>query len=369
MRFVAALCWAATLPIAACSTASHDSEESSVIVPLAPIPLQVTEASEFGASAPWTIRTASGELFLIDASQSRIAQFNPDGTQQRLIGRSGEGPGEFRALSGGAILPGDSLIVVADNNRGRVLTFGVTDGAFRREVEMIPPQVAGQHWAFDDSGALIPIALGVPVFLRWNTTTDSMWLWGDPTEFRKVSNLASIMSGEPSAIRTEGGWLAMLPGEGSLIRYDAAGSIVGTTPLPRRLRRGEPVDAREQVKKSMAERRFLVPGSMAMGIHALPDGRVLLIHLDVDGELNGRKVELTKMQWWATIYSPDMQQACVDQRMPFNTQELSRILFAGDTAMLVSRIMDKNDGVRSELQRVRIDPTTCEWQAVTGPTQ
>lgn len=369
MRFVVALCWAATLPMAACSTASRDSEESPVMVPLAPIPLQVTEASEFGASAPWTLRSASGELFLIDASQSRIAQFNSDGTQHRLIGRSGEGPGEFRAVSGGAVLPGDSLIVVADNNRGRMLTFGVADGAFRREVAMSPPQVAGQHWTFDDSVALIPIALGVPVFLRWNTTTDSTWLWGDPTEFRKVSNLASMMSGEPSAIRTPDGWLAMLPGEGSLIRYDVGGSIVGTTPLPRRVRRGEPLDAREQVKKSMAERRFLVPSSMAMGIHALPDGRVLLIHLDVDGKLNGRKVELTKMQWWATVYSPDLQTACVDQRIPFNTQELSRTLFAGDTVMLVSRIVDKGGDVRSELQRVRIDATRCEWQPVVAPTQ
>lgn len=370
MRFVPVV---ALLAMTACG-GSPSTEQPTAAVLLPPIPLKVTEQGEFGAYPPMTARTSSGELFRIDY-KAGIAQYALDGSQRRLFGVAGEGPGEFRALASGAVLPGDSLFAVVDAARARLLLFGVVDGAFRREIAIPPMQVTGQQWRFDGSMALIPISLGVPVFMRWNMTTDSVGLWGEPTSFRKNAMVASMSSGEPSALRDGEGWLALIPGEVTLVRYDSAGAIVGTVPLPRRARRGEPADAKEQLARASEEKRFVVPASMAMGIHRLPDGKVLLMHLDVEGTQTPReiegvrpgrgwKVELTSMRWWATIYAADLQTACVDQPVPFTTREMSRLLFSGDTVMTLSRLVDDAGNVRSELQRVRFDLGKCVWTPV-----
>lgn len=364
MRCMLAMQLSVVLTVAACGGETAGSDGSQVVVLLAPVLLATTERGEFGANPPFTVRTRSGELFVIDISQSQIVQYAADGSQRRIIGRSGEGPGEFRGITGGGVPPGDSLLVVADNNRGRLLVFGVAEGDFKREVPMTPPIVAGQHWSFDEHGALIPVALGVPVFLRWDTGDDSTRLWGEPTEFRRLNVFASIMSGEPSAIRDGAGWLALMPGEGSLVRYDSAGAIVGTVPLPRRARRGEPDDSREQLRIAKAEHRFLLPASRAMGIHRLPDSSIVVVHLDADGKLNDKKVELTSMKWWVTLYSADLRKICLDRPAAFTTEELSRVLFAGDSVMLLSRLAADDGSVRSELQRVRLDPSACVWQPI-----
>lgn len=361
MRFVPLI---ALLAATACGGASTADQPSAAVL-LPPIPLKVTEQGEFGAYAPMTARTSSGDLFRIDY-KAGIAQYAPDGSQRRLFGVAGEGPGEFRTLASGAILPGDTLLAVTDPNRARLMIYGVSDGAFRREIAIPPMQMTGQQWRFDGTTALIPIALGVPVFLRWTMTTDSLQLWGDPTASRKNAMVASMSSGEPSAIRDGDGWLALIPGEATLVRYDTAGAIVGTAPLPRRARRGEPTDAKALMQAMPRDGAFIPPASMAMGIHRLPDGRVLLMHLDVEGTRTGRKVELTSTKWWATIYAADLQTACVDQPVPFTTQELSRLLFAGDTVMTLSRMVDDAGGVRSELQRVRFDITRCNWSPVAA---
>ena len=361
MRFVSLV---ALLVTTACGGVSTADEPSAAVL-LPPIPLKVTEQGEFGAYPPMTTRTSSGELFRIDY-KAGIAQYAPNGSQRRLFGVAGEGPGEFRALASGAVLPGDSLVAVTDANRARLMIYGVSDGAFRREIAIPPMQMTGQQWRFDGSTALIPIALGVPVFLRWTMATDSVQLWGEPTAFRKNAMVASMSSGEPSTIRDGDGWLALIPGEATLVRYDSAGAIVGTVPLPRRARRGEPTDAKMLTQAMPRDGAFIPPASMAMGIHRLPDGRVLLMHLDVEGTRTGRKVELTSTKWWATIYAADLQTACVDQSVPFTTQEMSRLLFAGDTVMTLSRMADDAGSVRSELQRVRFDLTKCNWSPVAA---
>jgi hypothetical protein len=333
-------------------------------------PAQVTDQTEYGAFAPWTVRTASGELFRIDG-KSGIVQFAPDGSQRRLLGRKGEGPGEFRSLAGGGVLPGDSLVAFVDPNRGRLLVFGVADGGFRREIAAPPAEVAGQQWHVDSTGAVIPIALGVSLFMRWEAATDSIRLWGEPTEFRRMSTTASMMSGEPSLARDGEGWLALLPGEATLVRYDTAGRIIGRVPLPRRARKGELPNAMELLAQQPDDGRFSPPSSMAMGLHRLPDGRLLVVHLDVEGkqqDRSARSVELTSIRWWATIFAADLRTACVDLPIPFTSEELSRVLFAGDTVMTVSRLVGERDEVRTELQRVRVDPSQCAMVPVSAPT-
>jgi hypothetical protein len=242
------------------------------------------------------------------------------------------------------------------------MIYGVSDGAFRREIAIPPMQMTGQQWRFDGSTALIPIALGVPVFLRWTMATDSVQLWGEPTAFRKNAMVASMSSGDRPSVMATGG-------SRSRRRRWCAYAALERSSVPCRCatRRGVvPTDAKMLTQAMPRDGAFIPPASMAMGIHRLPDGRVLLMHLDVEGTRTGRKVELTSTKWWATIYAADLQTACVDQSVPFTTQEMSRLLFAGDTVMTLSRMADDAGSVRSELQRVRFDLTKCNWSPVAA---
>lgn len=45
-----------------------------------------------------------GDMFVVDPGSYRIVQFNKDGEMVKIIGRQGEGPGEFRNISGFQIL-------------------------------------------------------------------------------------------------------------------------------------------------------------------------------------------------------------------------------------------------------------------------
>lgn len=67
-------------------------------------------------------RLADGRLILVDGGSSELRIFDADGRFEQTIGRSGEGPGEFRWPEWIRVLPGDSLLVY-DSQLQRVSLF------------------------------------------------------------------------------------------------------------------------------------------------------------------------------------------------------------------------------------------------------
>ena len=76
---------------------------------------------------------SSGDLVVSDGGSDEITLYAPDGTYLRRWGRRGEGPGEFRVLSGAWVGPGDS-IMGEDGVTARVSVFDST-GEFARQVD------------------------------------------------------------------------------------------------------------------------------------------------------------------------------------------------------------------------------------------
>lgn len=79
---------------------------------------------------------AAGRLFVFDNQADRIHVVGPDGEYLRTLGRSGEGPGEFRSPDGLAVMR-DGRVVIADLGHRAYHIFGA-DGEFERMVGMAP---------------------------------------------------------------------------------------------------------------------------------------------------------------------------------------------------------------------------------------
>jgi len=80
----------------------------------------------------------AGRLFVFDAQADRIHVVGPDGEYRHTIGRSGEGPGEFRRPDGLAVMR-DGRVVIADLGHRAYHIFGA-DGEFERMVGMAPEE-------------------------------------------------------------------------------------------------------------------------------------------------------------------------------------------------------------------------------------
>ncbi|TVP72611.1 MAG: hypothetical protein EA352_12545 [Gemmatimonadales bacterium] len=73
------------------------------------------------------LRLADGTVVVADRQALALRMFTPDGTHLRTVGRRGEGPGEFQAVTGIRRLPGDSIFVIDRGTRWSVFD---PDGAF-----------------------------------------------------------------------------------------------------------------------------------------------------------------------------------------------------------------------------------------------
>ena len=85
--------------------------------------LEATSGDDVFLSYVWDVATNSqGNVLVVDGSEAAIIALNPDLTHNRLIGREGEGPGEFGRPAQVQILAGDSVLVW-DSQLQRITVF------------------------------------------------------------------------------------------------------------------------------------------------------------------------------------------------------------------------------------------------------
>ena len=76
----------------------------------------------------------AGNLYLLDIYSSRVVVVDPEGGFARVIGRPGDGPGEFTFPRSLAVMP-DGTVVVGDTGQRAFHIYG-SDGQFARKVRM-----------------------------------------------------------------------------------------------------------------------------------------------------------------------------------------------------------------------------------------
>jgi hypothetical protein len=95
---------------------------------------------------------AAGEVYVADPQARTIRVFSRDGAFLRGIGRSGEGPGEFRHISGLSLAPDG--IAALDGSLNRVTIFSPS-GEVVRTLRLERPYMVVEHYApmaFDSTG-------------------------------------------------------------------------------------------------------------------------------------------------------------------------------------------------------------------------
>ncbi len=85
--------------------------------------LEAASGDDVFLSYVWALATDSrGRVFVIDGQESAVIALNADLTYARMIGREGEGPGEFQRPARVQVLAADSVLVW-DSNLQRVTVF------------------------------------------------------------------------------------------------------------------------------------------------------------------------------------------------------------------------------------------------------
>ncbi len=123
-------------------------------------------------------RLSGDRIAVADRGSQRVRIYDAHGTHLRDIGRAGDGPGEFRALSGIWPLPGDSLMVT-DGGTARVTVFG-PGGDLARTVSPEPREGAFERWVrrpFHDGTLLVESRMATPPSDRSGLWERGPWAW------------------------------------------------------------------------------------------------------------------------------------------------------------------------------------------------
>jgi len=99
------------------------------------------------------VLTPAGDIIVANAGSQEIRVFDPDGRIVRTLGRMGEGPGEFQALSGVLVRPADTIMAFDQLHRS-VTVFDPTGSVTRSAIlgEGIPMGAPG---ALDDGSLVV----------------------------------------------------------------------------------------------------------------------------------------------------------------------------------------------------------------------
>jgi hypothetical protein len=317
--------------------------------------------------------TAGGDLLI--ETGTVVIHFDPAGGLRRVIGRPGNGPGEFVRISSIGLLAGDSLFAAVDARRARIVVFGLADGVLRREVLLTSPFFPDQQWVVRGDTVVMPGKLRAQPFTTWVTTTDSVRHWGAAPPIFHESITAYSQGGEPSLAPREDGWLALFPADPSLHVLDREGGVTGRVALPAKRRLGVPADVADQVAEIAQADSFRFAASLVLANRRLSNGQYLLMHVDADPELNrnvndpssgGVGVTYSNVRYWVSLLSADLSRACVDGLVPLDVETLLSPFFRGDTLYFVARRVDAAGDLRSVLYSYRVADDGCAWVPTGG---
>jgi hypothetical protein len=359
--------------LAACSDPAERNDVGPAVTVLDSVALAQPDSLEAFLPLRTQAITAGGDLLI--ETGAVVLHFDPTGGLRRVIGRPGNGPGEFVRISSIGLLSGDSLFAAVDARRARIIVFGLDDGMLRREVVLPTPFFPDQQWVVNADTVVMPGKLRAQPFTTWETTTDSVRHWGAAPPIFQTSITAYSQGGEPSLAPHEGGWLALFPADPSLYVLDRQGTVTGRVALPTKRRLGVPADVAEQVTAIAKTDSFRFAASLVLANRRLSNGQYVLIHLDADTELNhklndpssgGSGVSYSNMRYWVSLLSADLSRACVDALVPLDVENVLSPFFRDDTLYFVARRVDSEGDLRSVLYSYRVTDDGCQWVPTGG---
>lgn len=316
----------------------------------------------------------AGSLYIADEFWNRVVQYAPDGRLERVFGRAGSGPGEFRSTTR-ATLVFDSLLIQPSATRIKVFDRRTGDYYFEHPFQRGYLTKAQFHQgifyfaSFDYGSERAIMAVPAPELLApdpGNTpVVHKSELVAFPPEYKTYPGLLTFNSS--SMVVWADTMLVGFSGVGYVVRYDLAGNPRDTFDIPVRIRHGVTAEGLAQFNPGNPpdldkEMRAI---SDLKEIWRLPNGDFVFWYQDGRAETRGRNVQVFG-DAFISVVSKDLTRACVDTRVPFQGTEWPRFGILGDTLLALDQVTTGEDSLRATtiVRRFAIDTVGCLWRPV-----
>ncbi len=313
-----------------------------------------------GAYASMMTRDGSGKLYVSEMTSKRVVAFGPDGAAIRTFGRRGEGPGEFR-LPGGLHVFGDTLLMVHDPVRERFLQFDVRSGKLLAERKATTALIA-PDWSIVGDSIFAGTVGSEGIVSTWGVGRgDVTAVVPLPPDLR--GQLGIMMRyGVPGIAIVDSNLLVLIPGRAGLHLYSRSGEARARLLVPAARRRGEPVDlVARQIALSKASPGQIV-ASLPAGVHKLTSGLVLVVMQDMELIAGGRRdAKYGSFTIYASLVDLNRMVACVDGKLPIESDVPLMPIFRGDTVFILGRVATPELTVRSQLSSFTVNGAGCKW--------
>jgi hypothetical protein len=315
--------------------------------------------------AGFFVRSRDGRVYSADPMTRMIHVFRPDGSHEQSIGRRGDGPGEFQAMGRPGLVADDSILGIADANRGVLIQYAAESGTYLREDPWPGGAIAVGAWVEVGDRVIIPVSGQAEPYVIWNRKTGSVEAFSAmPPEWAGSSSF-SMRSGFAGAVEGPGGgWLAQLQLVGGVVRLDSLGSREAVIAVPSLRRRANPGGAAQAYLD--AARRDQRPdlfalGAMTAGIGRRPDGLLTLLHIDFSGSVQDTEAEPLIQKLFVSLVDPGDGRSCVDGAVPLEPDDLALPQFVGDTMFFLTQHVTDAGSVQRWLRSYVVDASGCTW--------
>lgn len=316
--------------------------------------LAETEVDYIGSPAHITAGP-EGTIFVSDAMNSVVHEFSRDGGFVRRFGQRGEGPGEFGTPVATGIAH-DSLLVVSDWRESRASVFSLASGVFIRSAPL-------EGYAFSmraARGDTMVIGVTNPnlstSLAKWSTDVGQVDYFGPlPTEY---SQSIALLHAHPYTTATLLGDTILFGFSGNpnlfLARMD--GTVFDTIAIPAVRRRGVPNDIVQRFAKDLTETEIAGMVSSLVALHRLSDGRVAVVHQDVNFERGAMSAAT-----FLSFLSPDLRRSCPDIPLQFGRDRRPVVTFDGDSLLTLETKLRDGERAENVLLSYDLSSTDCRW--------
>ncbi|HET7603384.1 MAG TPA: hypothetical protein VFK36_10245 [Gemmatimonadales bacterium] len=298
------------------------------------------------------VEDGAGRYLITDMAQSRVVRFAPDGQWLDVIGRKGDGPGEFRGPTQ-AVPMDHGAFAVGDDQLRRLTVFNaagdrVRDVAYHGIIRNV---VAGGD-AIWFGGVEQGSETGIT---RWDGDSAFRHLFPFPAAYKESPPLRGIFT-----IVALDAWadtlVAGYSGSNEIVFMDSTGRELDRLDLPAARRKG--VTPKGLALVAAPDTPFPDRFSAMSGLFALhrrSSGQIAAVHMDQ--VLDGNAIESVV---WLSLISADLKHACVDGSVPVHGGGHPYVAFAGDT-LLVTEQEAQDDPVRTVVHRYLVESEGCGW--------
>jgi len=315
------------------------------------------------------LRDSEGSTFVVDQFSRRIFVFASGGRPERVVGRTGSGPGEFQAPFALARW-GDDTLVVTDLGNKSVSLFAERGRRFIRR-SMVP----GLTTSAAGSGR----GLAVASFSVVDTMIAALWSPGDsglrksvPLPARAMAQPLAMSAFPISFVAARGDSLAVALDYMNEIFIATGEGALTSVVVPNVYRRSIPEQLDELIRPvfTAPERTTTIPS--LEGLYWRPDGLILMWHKDwyaPQGGFRDSRGSITEQTLRAYVSVIDLARgrACPDLPIPTDWTENAMLFASGNGFYAIGHVVGSGPRPTLEVRRFQLAVDRCDWRPLGMP--